>query len=320
MMDLLEFHAPLWEKIQQLLFKKRIPQALLFVGPRHAKILQFANRLMAILICEMENAPCGDCRACRMLLQGIHPDISYITQEASGSAIKIEQIRGLQQDIYQTPQRASRRFIVIDPADKLNISAANALLKILEEPPSHTVFILMAEQVGSISATILSRCQKYIFPSQDVSSGLFQGDYLTIGQFYPQDTPRAELLTHADSIIRALCDLVDDKVSPCIIAAQWSGFVFDDLLWLLHLITAQIINYALIDTSTDKSWDEGELSVANDLGRGNLIQLSRRLKPVNLFMCLEQINAITKKIHHNVNMNQTLVLEDLLLGYLESSL
>ena len=115
MIEFIEAHAPLWERIQQLLTKNRLPQALLFVGPRHAGMLPFANRLMAILMCQSEITPCGDCPACHLLLYGIHPDINYICQEKQGGAIKIEQVRELQQTIYQTPQRSTHRFIVIDP-------------------------------------------------------------------------------------------------------------------------------------------------------------------------------------------------------------
>ncbi len=66
----------------------------------------------------------------------------------------------------------------------MNAASANALLKTLEEPPSHTTFILIAEQISSIPATILSRCQKYIFPSQ-LSTEANEGDYLQLGEFYP---------------------------------------------------------------------------------------------------------------------------------------
>lgn len=295
-MILLEAHAPVWEKINQLLLKKRLPHSLLFVGPRHENIVQFVNRLIAILICENEPPPCGHCRACHLLTQGIHPDINYIRPEGGGGAIKVEQVRELQQDIYQTPQRGLRRFIVIEPADKMNISAANALLKILEEPPSHTMFILIAEQLSSIPATVLSRCQKYNFHSL----GSSPVDYLTIGKCYLSESPRAELFQQTATITIELCTVIEEKSSPCTIAAKWSGYVFEDLLWLLYLLTAQAIRHQLIEERGT------ELSV----------YFARLTSPVILLNQLEQINAIMRKINHNINMNQTLVLEDLLLGYL----
>lgn len=306
MIDILTQHAGLWGRLQPLLLKKRLPQSLLFVGPRHAGMLQFADRLMAILMCEHETAPCGKCRSCHLLMHGIHPDVNYICPEPPGSAIKIEQVRELQQNIYQTPQRGTRRFIVIQPADKMNIASANALLKILEEPPSHTTFILIAEQISSIPATILSRCQKYVFPSQDVSAPE-QNDYLQIGQSYPTESPRAELIKNVPAITAALCELIEGKSSPCTLAASWSSYEFNDLLWLLYLVTAQAINYQLIDSKN--------ISIENK----TIKHFSQLLQAVTLFNRLDRINVIMRKINHNINMNQTLVLENLLLGYLEAT-
>lgn len=301
MIELLDAHALLWERIQPLLQNDRLPQALLFVGPRHANILQFANRLMALLICENEVIPCRECPSCHLLVHGIHPDINYIRPEKLGGAIKIEQVRELQQHIYHTPQRGNRRFIVIDPADKMNIPAANALLKILEEPPSHTIFILIAEQINSMPATILSRCQTYIFPAPQGSLNL--GDYLAIGAFYPPQSSRAELIKHSTTLVNALCELIEGKSSPCTIATQWSSYVFEDLLWVLYLINSQAIYYQLLGSNV--------ISPGNEV----LITFSRLIQPVDLFSQLDQINAIMLKINHNIHMNQTLVLESLLLGY-----
>jgi len=291
--------------MHQLLQKDRFPHSLLFVGPRHEGILQFANRLMAMLMCESsELPPCGSCRACHLLIQAIHPDISYIRPEGASGAIKVEQIRELQQNIYQTPQRGLRRFIVIEPADKMNISAANAVLKILEEPPTHTTFILIAEQMSSIPATILSRCQKYSFAFQGNST-----DYLTIGECYPAESSRAVLFQQRYIITAELCDVIEEKSSPCTVAARWSDYIFDDLLWLLYLLTAQTIRHMLV-----KENQEG-LAAAN--GERGLIYFGHLTSPVILLNQLQQINAIMRKINHNINMNQTLVLENLLLGLIE---
>ena len=305
MIELQDAHAALWERIHPLLLKNRLPHAFLFVGPRHAGMLAFANRLIALLLCQQAvSTPCGECRACHLLLGGIHPDINYIRQDTPGGAIKIEQIRELQLHIYQTPQRGSRRFIVIEAADKMNTGAANALLKVLEEPPLHTTFILIAEQMDGMPATILSRCQKYVFPTPELSADIRQVDYFMLGQFYAQESPRAELVKSSSSIISALCDLIEGKSSPCTLAAQWSSYAFDDLLWLLYLITAQAINDQLVG------------SVVESMGHEKLRYFSQLIQSVDLFNRLEQINAIMWKINHNINMNQTLVVEDLLLGYL----
>lgn len=296
MLEYIEGHVPLWDKINQLIQQKHLPHSLLFIGPRHTKILPFVNRLICILICENETPPCGHCRACHLLTQGIHPDINYIRQEGTSTAIKVEQIRELQHDIYQTPQLGQRRFIVIEPADKMNISAANALLKILEEPPSHTVFILIAEQLSSIPATILSRCQKY---SMDTFNNQ-PNDYLAIGECYSPDSSRAILFQQRTTILMELCEVIEQKMSLCTLAARWSNYILDDLLWLLYLLTAQAIHHQLVEAPLPEPF----------------ASFARLTTPVVLLNQLEQINAIARKINHNININQTLVVENLLLGYL----
>ena len=98
-----------------------------------------------------------------------HPDVEWIKPEKNGGAIKIDQIRELQNTAYLTPQRARYRLIVIEAADRMNTASANALLKILEEPAQHTVFILIAQQLSTVLPTILSRCQIISFSSSDDS-------------------------------------------------------------------------------------------------------------------------------------------------------
>ena len=302
--DLIATHAPVWTTIQQMLDKNRLPHALLFSGPRHAGILQFVNRLMAILVCQNpDGAPCGLCKPCHLLIQGTHPDIQYVRQDTPGSPIKIEQVRELQESVYQTPQCGTRRFIVIEPADRLNRSAANALLKILEEPPSHTLFILIAEQISSLPATIMSRCQQYRFSSPDLFEPIHQVDYLTIGAFYPEATERAELFKQCQPIIADLCDLVDKKISACTLATRWSKYALADLLWFLYLLTAQAVRYQLLDCHTMQPWDN------------KLRQFSCQVEPINLFQQLDKINVLMRTVQQNITLNQALAVETLLMGF-----
>lgn len=300
--DALATHASLWARMQHILDKDRLPHALLLTGPRHAQMAQFADRLMAILLCQSTDKPCGQCQACHLLIQGTHPDIHYVRQDTVNGPLKIDQIRILQHDVYQTPQRGVRRFIVIEPADKLNNAAANALLKILEEPPSHTSFILIAEQVSSIPATIMSRCQQYVFAPPE-GGPVNQSDYLTIGQFYPEASVRAELFTQCLPMIDALCDVMDKKISPCTVAAQWSSVALNDLLWFLHLITAQAIRYKLLGCGSVQPWSDA------------LMRFAARSEPENLFKQLDTITSLMSTLQQNITLNQTLAIEMLLLNY-----
>ena len=306
--DILTAHAPVWTASQQMLDKNRLPHALLFTGPRHAGILQFVNRLIAIIICHSpDHAPCGQCQPCHLLMQGTHPDIQYIRQDKPGSPIKIEQIRELQESVYQTPQCGTRSIIVIEPADRLNRSAANALLKILEEPPSHTLFILIAEQISSLPATIMSRCQQYAFCPPELLEPVGNVDYLTIGTFYPQASERAELFKQGISIIDDLCYLLEKKLSPCTLASKWSNYALADLLWFLYLLTAQAIRYQLVDCHTEQPWAD------------NLQRFSKLVEPVDLFQLLDKINSLMNTVQQNITLNQTLAIETLLMLTLRRS-
>ncbi len=302
LIEALAIHASVWTAVLKMLDKDRLPHALLLVGSRHARILQFVNRLMAILVClGADKAPCGACKPCHLLLQGTHPDIQYVRQDTPTSPIKIDQVRDLQENVYRTPQCGDRRFIVIEPADRLNQAAANALLKILEEPPSHTTFILIAEHVSSLPATIMSRCQQYTFSPPELN----QGDYLTIGKFYAEASARAELFKQGVPIIDDLCALLERNMSACSIASKWSRHALGDLLWFLYLLTAQAIRYQLLDSHTTQPRLD------------KLQYFARLVEPPALFQQLDRINSLMGTVQLNITLNQTLAIESLLINLVE---
>lgn len=299
-LNLLPAHAPLWARIQPILQQGRIAHAFLLVGPRHASIMTFVNRFVATLLCQQHEPPCGCCQSCRMFMQGAHPDVQYVQPEANKGPIKIEQIRTLQQDVYQTPQCGTRRFIILEPADKLNRAAANALLKILEEPPEHTIFILIAEQMSNLPATIMSRCQQYIVPAPDE---MVSGSHLSLAQLYDESTERAALFNQRFAMIALLSDLVNGKTTPCSIASQWSNYSLEDIVWFLYLLTAEAIECRLLGSTTSPEYAQ-------------LNAFAQKQAPEMLFKQLDKMHALLKKMQLNITLNQTLALESLLLGYL----
>ena len=101
--------------------------------------------------------PCGKCPACRGILNGTNSNFIFI--EPKNDSIRIEKIHELNSYMSLTPFYDNYRFVIIDNASKMNASAANALLKILEEPPERSVFILITTSMSSILPTIISRCQ-----------------------------------------------------------------------------------------------------------------------------------------------------------------
>ncbi len=182
----------LWTKLTHLKCSD-FPQAIVLLGQNVSHTLDLTRQLMKHLLCSSEIKPCGICRSCKFLIQNTHPDVLFITQEKPTSAIKIDQIRAIQNDIYQTPLCATHRLIIIHPAHELNRAAANALLKILEEPPKHAICILLAEHLNTLPAAIMSRCQRYYVPEAQFASDINAPGYLKLGLHYSAESPRGLL-------------------------------------------------------------------------------------------------------------------------------
>jgi DNA polymerase-3 subunit delta' len=105
--------------------------------------------------------PCGQCRSCRKIISNTHPDIIQV--KPTGKVTRIAQIRSLCDTLAMRPYEASLRVVVIAEAQSMNLSAGNALLKLLEEPPDRTILILIAPQTADLLPTIVSRCRHIRF-------------------------------------------------------------------------------------------------------------------------------------------------------------
>ncbi len=139
----------------------RFPHALLIEGPAGCGKKTLARMVARAAVCEAEDIrPCGVCNACRKAEQGIHPDIEMVVGGTGGSnSFHIDRIRELRDGAYVLPNEAPVRVLVLCDAHTMTPQAQNALLKILEEPPRHLVFILTCENRAQLLATIRSRVQ-----------------------------------------------------------------------------------------------------------------------------------------------------------------
>jgi DNA polymerase-3 subunit delta' len=104
---------------------------------------------------------CGECLSCHKIISGSHPDI--ITVKPDGVFIKIGQVRNVSRELRFAPLEGNKRIVIINDAQAMNLEASNAILKILEEPPRHTMLILTATQTTDLLPTIVSRCQQVAF-------------------------------------------------------------------------------------------------------------------------------------------------------------
>ncbi|MFH1263305.1 MAG: hypothetical protein V1495_07695 [Pseudomonadota bacterium] len=148
-------------KLASLNRRGKLPHGILFIGSDPEITKNHLLDLAASLFCANEG--CGDCLSCRKLRGGNHPD--FLSVRAEGKEIKIEQVRDFQRWINLGPHEAETKIGAIEEADLLNASSSNALLKTLEEPPSHAVIILTVRSFGNILPTVRSRLMPVRFPS-----------------------------------------------------------------------------------------------------------------------------------------------------------
>ncbi len=153
--------------------RARLPHALLFHGRQGIGKLAFARALAQALLCEASaaaGAACGKCAACGWCENGAHPDWLQLELDEAGDddqgadkksrrQITVDQVRRLPDFINISSHRGGRKLVLVHPAEALNINAANALLKSLEEPPPNTYFLLVAHRPHFLLPTIKSRCQ-----------------------------------------------------------------------------------------------------------------------------------------------------------------
>lgn len=173
--------------------RERFAHAWLVHGATGIGKLQFARACAASLLCETprDHLACGACDACLWLRHGNHPDFRALRPEAVAAAegavgaaddtaprskapsrdIRVEQVRALETWLNTATHRGGDRIVLLYPAEALNAVSANALLKILEEPPPHTVFLIVADAPDRLLPTLVSRCRRLplALPAPDVA-------------------------------------------------------------------------------------------------------------------------------------------------------
>jgi DNA polymerase-3 subunit delta' len=139
--------------------RERLPHALLVHAMPGLGAEVLAAWIAAFVLCErVERAPCGECAACRLLRAGNHPDLTWVGRAEESKQIQVDQVRALTDTFALKSLRGGAKVAAIAPADAMNVNAANALLKTLEEPPPRSLLILCAARPARLPATIVSRC------------------------------------------------------------------------------------------------------------------------------------------------------------------
>ncbi len=165
------WHQEAWNRLRARRERDAMPHALLLAGPAGLGKRRFLDRLVRGLLCRspLDGDACGQCRACKLLEAGTHPDRIDVGLEINEKTRKprkeiiVNQVRDLSARLAMASQLGGWQVASIDPADGMNASAANALLKTLEEPTGASLLVLVADAPWRLTATIRSRCQRIDF-------------------------------------------------------------------------------------------------------------------------------------------------------------
>ena len=184
-----------WETLSKGRRQNHMPHALLLAGPEYCGKLDFAKSLAKSLLCESRDSTtqlaCNQCKSCSLYEAGSHPDFTSVQLAEKKSQIVVDQIRQLNGFVYLSRSYEGSRVVIISPVERLNINAANSLLKTLEEPPEKTVLILVSSNPSELIPTIRSRCQVLHLPQPSTEQA---NQWLTEQTL---ENPAEELLTAA---------------------------------------------------------------------------------------------------------------------------
>lgn len=323
MTELIPWQQAQWRSVNIARQHERLPHALLMAGPAGLGKLEFARLLANSLVCEHpddHNMPCGNCRQCKLVQAGNHPDLREVCPEESSKAIKIDPIRMLVSQSILSVAETRYRVFIVDPAESMTKGAANSLLKTLEEPVQRTLLILVTANPGRLPPTIRSRCQHVSFSIPERQQAL---DWLTEkngldpsrasdllhlakgGPLLARQMAEGDELQHYQQRLGAFLGLAGKQANPVAVAAEWhKQHELKVLLDYMKRWLMDIIRFA----NGAKLFDNQASTPVGDLKT-----LANRLDLAAVYKLLDSLFATERRMTNNINPQ--LALEQLLLHW-----
>ena len=269
----------------------RLSHFYLISGPEGSGKHTLARLLAAAAVCRGEDKPCLSCAACRKIMANTHPDFITV-DDPEKKSVSIELVRDARSDIYVRPNEADKKVYLFPRAHDMGIPAQHALLKVLEEPPSYGVFLLLTDNSEKILPTVRSRCTelslqpldpvfleghlKSLFPDRDAHtveaamerSGGYLGQALQLLEEGDED-PRTEAFLQ--------CFADRDTLGLMQVLVPMEKWKRDQLLPILQQ-WATLLQQALVCRSGVKVLSEGARQLASRRSSTELLAAVRHLK------------------------------------------
>jgi len=242
-----EWQKPQWNDFYERIVNDTLPHAFMVVGQEGIGVDALAMAMGQYLLClsPLKNVACGRCRGCQLMQSETHPDLLILTPEEKGKQIKVDQIRKTGDFVNQTAQQGGYKVVVLSPTEAMNINAANALLKNLEEPAGKTVFILVANQLNQVLPTIRSRCAKIslTLPSSKDALAWLSSIGIDDAEDLLEEAMGAPILAkqwceggimeERRDFVRGLAQIADRAIEPLVFAKKWSNY---DPLMMVNIL------------------------------------------------------------------------------------
>ncbi|AYC33398.1 DNA polymerase III subunit delta' [Pseudomonas cavernae] len=309
---------------QQLAGRSQHAHAYLLHGPAGIGKRALAERLMARLLCRSPAGleACGQCKACLLLAAGTHPDNFILEPEEADKAIKVDQVRELVSFVVQTAQLGGRKVVLVEPVEAMNLNAANALLKSLEEPSGDTVLLLISHQPSRVLPTVKSRCVQQTCPLPGEAMSLAWlahalpessqdecRELLTLAAGSPLTAVRLReqgVREQRAQVVDGVKKLLKQQQAPSQLAESWSAVP-------LPLLFDWFCDWALLILRYQMTRDEAGLGLADM--RKVVQYLADKAAPGRVLALQEWLLAQRQKVLAKANLNRVLLLEALLVQW-----
>lgn len=265
------------KSIAGALYSRRFPHAAILEGSSPEERMSLAKNIAAALVCTNAEAPCGVCPNCRKAAADSHADILIYSVEDKPKAFKVDLVRDIRSKAYIVPNEAERKVFILENSHTMGVEGQNAILKILEEPPSYVNFILLCSSKSGFLPTVLSRATVYNLGQTSASED--------------ESLPREKIIDAAKEVALSVAALNDFETVKAAAVFEKDAKLLREALPVIQEIFAASLR---IKYNAAEETDEfGSLPA----------ELSQRLSRRSLLELIEATDSLMESIKLNANHN-----------------